>query len=1114
MTIRDEFELDLSPAESSLDSFGAAIDSVVSEFETGLAQALEVLQTPIVPEVDISAAEAEISGLGSEDVNIAVEGDVTDIEAEIAGLGGETVTVDVEADASGIEEVGSAAASAEGSVTDLAGAADTLSASTTLATESAIGLGSALEVAAAVLPIKAGLAGAAIGGLAVATDGFFDAAVNAEAATLRYTQTLGVFAEQVNTIDVGNISIPLTELNASLGSGTAQVRNAISSFFQLGHSAGINGELVATASEQLVAMSARAVALNPALGSVGDVAETMGLRIARGGRFAAQLGVSLTKAEIQKRGEEMFGFGRALTQAELSIAALDLATTKYGDTLEQDIARASENPIIQLRQLSLELKRTAVELGRPLIAPVFDILDSIQPVLVSVLTLTGELAEAFTIFSGPLLAALGPVVTQGLEPVIAAVQIIQPALASFGGAIGDLITALSPLTAQFGEQFAGFITLMDPVLDALSAVIRVLATVTGFITDGLDALGPFGDAIVAMLNPLGGLVGALGEVSKLLGLTEENTTAADNALTSLTDKVFGAVDGASSFAKGYEALLDTLETGIIESTGGTFSEFSEEMGKAGVNARDFAEIITAGGAKLDDLKTALEDAGVASEVIDEIVEGARGQAEVFGNVAAAQLDELVALGLLTQAERDHLDVQFGLNTTTADYRSALEEVSVQLAEKEARELAAAAAEGTATGQALVATGAFNQLADAVLAGQVNTGNLAVVADQLGIPIEAATGFVNTLKDSMKNFADGVVNNLPSALELINGIDDATNPQIVIDNLNQQAVAFSQFGENLQFLIDTVGPQFAQLAAQAGPQFTQQITDGIRSGDPEIAAALNESLATFDTSLTGLNNRLLNEIAPQLGFSGATMAEAINTGFGTTIVDPVTGMPATSGAAASSAQGAIGGAVPGMTTEGGELAGGANTGYEQGINLDEPSRKAVESAIQTLQVTFVALQFTANLMALLVGGSIGANLVGGIEGAIRGATLPGGSLDAAAREMVTALEAIIRAEAQSESPSRLFAAIGADLIGGLGLGIEQSTPTLTAPVLGVMESISGPLEAGFVGVSGAGSSSNSFSIVNHITVPPGVSDPASFGATVGDSAGDKIIRKVRTIVGKT
>ena len=147
------------------------------------------------------------------------------------------------------------------------------------------------------------LAGAAAGITALgATVGFlFAQGVEATGVLQRFDTVLGDMADEVLRVDVGDLNENLDDLAIKLGSDDEALRDASASLFQFGINSGASRQAAATFTKQIDALAARAVALNPALGSVGDVAESMALRIQRGGRFAATFQLSLTAAEIEAR---------------------------------------------------------------------------------------------------------------------------------------------------------------------------------------------------------------------------------------------------------------------------------------------------------------------------------------------------------------------------------------------------------------------------------------------------------------------------------------------------------------------------------------------------------------------------------------------------------------------------------------------------------------------------------------------------------------------------------------------------------------------------------------------------------------------------------------------
>ncbi len=224
----------------------------------------------------------------------------------------------------------------------------------TSATSLASGSVSALANAAGNVATHAGGMGIAIGAGVVALGGFVNSAVNAQGATIRLDNTMGDLASRVETIRVGNLNEDLGKLAESTGSSTAGMREAASSAFEMGQSFGKSKDDSATYAAQLLAIASRAVALNPSLGDAGSAAERLGTAFSTArDRSLLPFDLGITSVEIKTRAATIAqNEGRdAATQADRAMAGAALAAEKLGGKLQEDIAKGSENPIIQMRKL-------------------------------------------------------------------------------------------------------------------------------------------------------------------------------------------------------------------------------------------------------------------------------------------------------------------------------------------------------------------------------------------------------------------------------------------------------------------------------------------------------------------------------------------------------------------------------------------------------------------------------------------------------------------------------------------------------------------------------------------------------------------------------------------
>lgn len=577
MAVRESLELDLAGAIASVDKIGEALAAAVAAFRTDLTDALgsqavavTVDSAGIVSGIDdaVSSAEAVVSvsadadgitesideavasadpqlslfdvdtsgitesvqlALFDADTVVPVDADASGVtDAVEAAVKESDATITPEVDTSsikeGLSESGDAAKEAGKQFQDASSKlTDVASGATSSATSVGALAGSVAGMAKSVPVLGAVAAGVA--GIVAFADKAFESAVQVQAGLLREKQAFGDLSDEVERVNVGNLDTSLADLNLTLGSTTTQTRQALATLGQLGASAGAPREEVAKTADQVAALAARAVALNPALGSVGDVTEALTTRLARGGRFAQIYNIALSQQEIKARAvsDANGDLSAANDRYRLTAAAAALATEKYGDTLQQSIAQGAQNPVIQLRQLETQTKKVVAEVGAPLVAPVFDILREAQPVLGSAIQLVGSLARA------------------GLPGVAAASKAAAPGIIALTSAINPLIISVTPLVTELGK-LAGTMSLLALLGGAVSRV-------TGSSAAAADSQGGLQKAIDR----------TTGSLTDTVAATDDAAVAAGNSAGQY-DKLQGALLGVVDGEKGYRDALQGTDS--------------------------------------------------------------------------------------------------------------------------------------------------------------------------------------------------------------------------------------------------------------------------------------------------------------------------------------------------------------------------------------------------------------------------------------------------------------------------------------------------------------------------------------------------------------------------
>lgn len=320
--------------EAKLDSLASDVDAAISAIDT---------QTIDIDAVaDTSTAQADIDSVEGGSTEIAVEANTEQAQANIDELADST------------SQLGDVAQGALGGIGNLGGAA--------------AGATSSLGSAA--------VAGA---GAAAGIFEFAQAAIDAESATQRFNLIAGDLADQVGAIDVGGLSGDIGDLALQLGSSDEAMLNATASFVAFAESTGASDEQIVTASDNINALALRAVALNPALGDAGAVAERMTNALARGGRATTQFGIGLTSAEINARALSDTGKDNVadLTQFEKAAAGAEIAVERLGNTMGTDFQVGSQNARTEWNRMTESLGEAAETVGGTMLPAIENITEAV-----------------------------------------------------------------------------------------------------------------------------------------------------------------------------------------------------------------------------------------------------------------------------------------------------------------------------------------------------------------------------------------------------------------------------------------------------------------------------------------------------------------------------------------------------------------------------------------------------------------------------------------------------------------------------------------------------------------------------------------------------------------
>lgn len=1145
-----EVEPDVSAVEPAIaDAFAAVpdveVDPDVSAVEPAISSAVDAADA----EVPIEATGAESitsdidAAVGSADSSVAVDADTSSATASVdelvASVVADTPMITVDADTSAateavdelsasVDEASGAMDAGTGSANSYAGATGAAGAASDLASGSAVGLGSAIgEVG--------GGAGAAVGVVAALGAGIgimYNEAVEATGATQRFESTLGTMADRVENLDsINGLNTNLGDLALTLGSDDDKIRNVVARLFELATASGISENNASEFVQQMVAMGARAVALNPELGDVGDVTDALSTALVRGGRFASKYGLDLNQTEINARAlNDTHKHSTAeLSFVEKAMAGAALASEKYGGNLETIIAEGSENAITKQRRLAQTIRENVEALGLPLVAPIFEVIEAAIPIT----QVAGELLSSLAQGVIPLLTIALDTATPGLQLISDILNALPAPIVGAGAAFLGLRATLGPLFAPDGMIFQGgqLVGKLSGVFDTAGGRMAAAAGGAILATDGFDRVG--GSAANTAVG-----IGEMAAGGALLGATLGSVipgagTAAGAAIGAVAGTVLGATKAV--FASGqsldeYRQQFEKLGAELDNLTARDAAlKFFDKLGDADLigGASGNVRLLT------DELRSLASTSPAAAA---KVVEGFIAMREESGKpLSHAQIDALnAAVDRGTTAYQKHVVEQQKSRTENEGISAA----ATAAAQAETNQAAATqvgtdalAAHSTALSQTttayqaatLAAQGQAEADANSALVAQQqalatrSTGDAAAAASQshltLGIAIDGAVAAnlrylsgqgtakeatdatslaVSTLRNELSLLEGNYLGSVGAGLTLqqqfvsfdanlykFNGTLGTTAAEILssqqsLVGMGNAALAASsataQNGETL----------YAQIAPLV--QYQSQL-DLVRSA---LAAAGDSAGVEFVDKLAAANQRAIDNLtasAPEFQNSGSAAAGA-----------GAAGVASQAGAfgAAGSAGGAAG--AGGVAGQGGAFAGagqGVGAAGTAGLAGGLAGMPGVASGSVLESVNAAAL---AGANAHNVGYGIGAAF---IEGIADGADANSTYLSSTLSGIVNTALASAKSAAEIGSPSKLFAReVGLPIAQGVALGIDKGASYVDRAGAGLINA-SSPFVPG-IGGPGRGGGGG----INIVVEVNGVSDPAE-AKRAGENAGEGI-----------
>lgn len=1086
-----------SDLTSAIDEgIGAADTQVALDLDTSEAQSsLDALSdTPL--DIDVTEAAESIESLN--DIQLAFDLDLTDAQSSVDALG--SSLSDAGGLGGGFDAVDQAGQELSDTLGDLEDQGEdtgdalgkTSNVSTTLATAFSAARGDGQKLISDLSQIKGGFGGAVAGATAL-TAGFvalFQAGSRSIEAMERVQVVLGENADQIERLDVGGLSGELGKLAVQAGVSGGQLRIAAANIAQVGISSGATkGQVIETANN-VNALALRAVALNPALGEAGAVAERMNMVLGRGGRFLTRYGIDLNIAEINARALADTGKStvRELTQFERTTAGAALAVEKLGTSLGKDFQRGTEQSTVRLKSMSAELRSAFAGAGKPLVEPTiqaFDSLTEIATELSSVLGIVGQsalpavaailagigtlaiplglIADAFGAIPTPVLTAVAAfyafrLVMSGTEGLIASSAVKMLDWGKNAKVGGDAITAVGGHVANFSDKMEKNVGHLAGAaagaLIAAQSFDQMGVSAEGTIT-GIAGMALAGSQIGAIFGHpaigagIGAAVGGIVSLGKALFDTGESTEEMNAKIAELSQSITGL--GA---AKASQKFLDEIGESA-ESMGEKFLLASKD---AQTYARETGKPLSTANGIIVDAKNQVEEFRQKFRILAEenpaqakrVAEGLRGIRDEAGR--GFPTEQLVymnkALGEGEKAHRRHAE------NAREDARANEEVAGTTTKASQAQDIQKKSLDQL-TSSVSASIAGWQQLSSTI------TSSITESVPQAGAVFDQFTASVQ------RSFGDAAVGSIESYVEALDGSVTGT----------QQWLA------EVQYLVGAGLEGLAALALSQGPEVGHNLVTSLQSTDPEYIEAWNAKLeqgnvalaqAQVDAEALGRQigeavrqgvvpsmDSLIGDLqtkAAQIGEWSAGVTWLVEQGLlGLAAVvsqqSPEIGAPLIAALKANTQEqlnewnvqivnqqdylnesnAAIAAATPVIAGSAGTMGTLAASRFDAGVKGMAPAAQiAIGSTAGVMDQSSSILGSPAHIAGLTVGSQMGAGIYRGLH------AWADDIADEAAR-IVRDAEAAAREEARSASPSRLFAELGGDLAAGVAVGMREDTP---------------------------------------------------------------------------
>lgn len=1072
-----------------------AIDAAVEAADSSVALSVEA--APITGAIDAAIEEA--------DTAVTVTGDAASLTGDIdAAIDNADTAVTVTGTASDVTaSIDGAVEAADTSVT-VTGDVDpglrtsvvSLDASLDDAAESGSRLGTIL-------------AGIGVVGTLAAVRALADAASDLQESTSKAQVVFGEEFQDVQAFAEGAAT--------STGLANQEALEATATFGNLFQALGTSREEAARLSPEVVQLAADLASFNNL--AVDETLEKLRSGLVGEVEPLRSLGVSFLAADVAAKGLEL-GLGDVngvLSEGE-KVQARYALIVEQTSLAQGDFARTSDGLANQQRILEAELGNAAAAAGTALLPALLAIVTELREAIPSFGEFAGDVLPAVAAAIENLAPLIGTTadILVALAPAIALV-------AELLAAIPDEAIALGAGLVIANKAIGGLTTLTGGLTGALRIVGPLLTGTASAVTNTASSVGPLAGGITKAAAALGALSapaavaiavsGALflkwqegrEEARRFQGEVDELTAAltnADGAVRLSSDGIAKYIEESSRFeAKNQLDDLDRLglsyaATGALAAEGAAgLQEFTDRAEAAGEITEVFAgqnnELVNAAGEVVGTLGTMTSEYGEVQKVGDRLLAGNTDLlasfeelAEVQAATAEATVLTAEASGTATQAQVDHALALATGTDGVVDYVKALEilgpaiDRSTAAAQRSLDEFGPLAAQYVDTGEALIAlrdnapevasaisgirTGVagsdrdFLDLATAISGAALSEEDFADAAALLGTDVDTLKGFVEDANQAVADFADTATSALPTVADAFEDLND--NGKVSAgefrQNLDDQANDMRAFTLRLAALTEEGFGELAGVIAQRGPEvggaLAEQLVTALGDGNRELVESTQASLDNFDDAWTSTTAYLRDTLGPEFVLTTGLIGNAATTTFGDNL--DFGERLRIAGAVAALEMDQAGQAVAAIAATEGEAAARE---YGNALNLDD---KTVEAAVAAGK----AIKTNAPTGAAKAAGiSTGEAFADGVN---LGISYRQERVNDKAQQLVLQAKAAADRAARSQSPSRLFAELGAHIAEGLALGIEDSTALVEQASVGLVDAVATGVSAARVSPS--------------------------------------------------